>query len=361
LSRSARRRLRILLVSHAPLVEELGGAQVSMHLAKGLEEEGHDVVLWSPDSDGGSPRMQWRRQRRVIASYAEANGPFDVVDLPAVSATRRLRRRSVVVARSIQPELLYLGAELAGDLSGPRSPRQAARLALGLLKAAAVVGGWRAAHLILTLGETERQWMRRRFPRWERKLATYVVAPSAADREALVRVRAQRAAPRGGPTRFLWLGRWSGHKGTARLVTYLRERLEAAGQDSFTLAGCGPAPLEQLSPAWLEGGRLAVLPSFSRAELPALLACHDAGLFTSDVEGWGLSLNEMLESGMPVYATGAGAVPDLEPYFPGQLLSFPPAAPGRPAHGPLPTAYLERFHWPAIAADYADRLSMVVP
>lgn len=40
---------------------------------------------------------------------------------------------------------------------------------------------------------------------------------------------------------------------------------------------------------------------------------YDAGLFTSEAEGWGLSLNEMLESDMPVFATEVGGVRDLRP------------------------------------------------
>ncbi|HRC87715.1 MAG TPA: hypothetical protein PK413_19135 [Thermoanaerobaculia bacterium] len=92
-----------------------------------------------------------------------------------------------------------------------------------------------------------------------------------------------------------------------------------------------------------------------RVELPGLLERHHAGLFTSVAEGWGLSLSEMLESGMPVWATRAGGVPDLEAYFPGALLPFPPPlalqAGELPRVEPAP-GYFERFSWGAIAARY---------
>ena len=77
------------------------------------------------------------------------------------------------------------------------------------------------------------------------------------------------------------------------------------------------------------------------------------------MEGWGLNLNEMLESGLPVYATRAGAVDDLEPYFPSSLRSFPP--PERIEPAPLEdleaNGYFQRFTWGAIARDYERQVA----
>ena len=108
--------------------------------------------------------------------------------------------------------------------------------------------------------------------------------------------------------------------------------------------------------AWKQSARLRVLPAYTRDELPGLLATHDAGLFTSHVEGWGLSLSEMLESGMPVYATEAGAVQDIKPFFPSSLRPFPP---GRSQSGQTyhlenlaHNGYLATFSWDAIAERY---------
>jgi glycosyltransferase involved in cell wall biosynthesis len=83
---------------------------------------------------------------------------------------------------------------------------------------------------------------------------------------------------------------------------------------------------------------------FQRAELPGLLAAHDAGLFTSRSEGWGLCLNEMLEAGLPVAATSAGGGEDLRPFWGPRLLPFPP--PAEVAAPDLDSASLERYlHW----------------
>jgi hypothetical protein len=66
----------------------------------------------------------------------------------------------------------------------------------------------------------------------------------------------------------------------------------------------------------------------------------------------------MLESGLPVFATEAGAVPDLRPYFPRSLRPFPP--PAHPEPAPLEdlaaNGYFERFTWPAIAREYERQI-----
>jgi glycosyltransferase involved in cell wall biosynthesis len=200
--------------------------------------------------------------------------------------------------------------------------------------------------------------MRRRFPRWAPKLGIYICAPPPDEREALTAVRRRRTEPPGPGLRFLWIGRWSAQKGTARLLRFLRERTATHPDDTFTLAGCGPAAEREVPSGWLRSGRVRIVPAFARPDLPSLLAGHDAGLFTSSVEGWGLSLTEMLESGLTVFATEAGAVADLRPYFPASLRPFPP--PAQIAPGLLEdleaNGYLERFSWPTIARAWEEQV-----
>jgi glycosyltransferase involved in cell wall biosynthesis len=201
--------------------------------------------------------------------------------------------------------------------------------------------------------------MRARFPWTCSKLQWYVNALAPEDQSALAVVRAQRI-PRERPgLRFLWIGRWVPQKGTRRLVAWIAERAAIGPLDTFTVAGCGPDAARELPQALLASGRVRVVESFRRPELPALLAAHDAGLFTSEVEGWGLSLNEMLESGLPVFAVRAGGVPDLTPFFARKLRPFPPPPDLKPdlnlpgaAEDPASSHYLAHFTWDAIAAAY---------
>jgi len=355
--------MKLLFVSHAPLTTELGAAQIALHLATALRARGHDALAWSPaPPPPGVPGWGLpRRQRRAIEGFVAEHGPFDVIDTPAITASADLDRRACLVVRSIQPELRYLWQDVRADLGQrlPPSARSVARAVLAAPRAPAIVAGWRRARLILCMGRIELAWMCRRFPQWRSKLGSYLCAPSPDDRSALLEIR-QHRTPRGGEgCRYLWIGRWAAHKGTGRLVSWMAQHASAAPCDTLTIAGCGPAAERDLPAAWLRSGRVRLVPSFSRTELPALLASHDAGVFTSAVEGWGLSLNEMLESGMPVFATEAGAVADLRPYFPETLHTFPP--PVRIASWPrledLETnGYLARFDWAAIARSYEEQL-----
>jgi glycosyltransferase involved in cell wall biosynthesis len=358
--------MRALLVSHPALTAELGASQVALNLAAALRQRGHDAIAWSPEPLPADTRW-WNlslRQRRAAERFAREAGPFDLIDTPAIAASRDLAANGPLVVRSVQPELRYLWHELRADLVSSRSPRAAVHAALGLPRARAIVAGWRRARAILCLGSDELAWMRRRFPRWAAKTGMYVCALGAAEQEALAAVRSgRRTAPPAeagsAPVhRYLWVGRWAAHKGTARLEQFLAARLAAVPDEHFTLAGCGTAPRHVLPAAWLESGRVRLVPSFTRTELPALLAGHDAGLFTSSLEGWGLSLNEMLEAGVTVFATAAGAVADLRPFFPDSLRPFPPPASwsARPLEDLDATGYRRRFSWPEIARSYEEQV-----
>jgi glycosyltransferase involved in cell wall biosynthesis len=349
--------MRLLIVSHPPLLPELGSAQVALNLAAALRARGHDVQAWSPPSPlppGGRWGSARARRQRTIERFAAMAGPFDLIDTPAIAASARLARCAPLIVRSVQPELRYLAFAVRTGLRWHLSPRVLAGALGAAWSGAAVVQGWRRARTIVCLGTGELSWMQQHFRRWSAKLRPYVIAVGESERAALAGVRAQRPLPPAAGTRFLWLGRWSPHKGTRRLVRFLAARLAAARDETFTIAGCGPLAERDLRPEWLRSGRIELVPSFARAELPSLLAAHQAGLFTSEVEGWGVSLNEMLESGMPVYATAAGAVPDLLPYFPFSLRPFPP--PARLEPQPLEdlegNGYHVRFAWPEIARAY---------
>jgi glycosyltransferase involved in cell wall biosynthesis len=353
--------MRILLVSHPPLTAELGAAQIALHLAASLRARGHDAAAWSPEPLPPGVRWWnlWKRQRDAVERYASQNGPFDAIDTPAISASAALARCGPLVVRSVQPELLYLREDVRADLAHrfPPSPRALAHAALAVPRARAIVAGWRRARLILCLGSLELEWMRRRYPDQGARLASYVCAPSAEDRAMLAEVRRARVRrPESEGVRFLWIGRWAAHKGTRTLARWIEARAKSSPPDSFTIAGCGPWAERDLGPDWLRAHRVRLIPSFPRTELPGLLAAHDAGVFTSKVEGWGLSLNEMLESGLPVFATEAGAVADLRPFFPDSLKPFPP-----PERFALPppedlTGYLARFHWDTVARGYEEAL-----
>jgi len=357
-------KLRLLIVTHAPLSPEHGAAQVALNLATGLRMYGLDVTLWSPH-----PLMirgRWWAglvaMRDKLNEFIDRQPKFDVVDAPAFFITKTVWRQPFVLVRSVQPELRYLFTGLFDGLG--RSPLDLLRILDRGVQAAVhaylVIRGWTRADVIMCMGRLELEWMRRWFPRWVGKLRSYVVAVSDLDQERLRSVRSNRALcdPERG-LRFLWIGRWARHKGNIELLDFASKWLALRPQDRITIAGSGSPVLPAIPGELVKSGRINIVPAFSRQELPALLAAHDVGLFTSKVEGWGLALNEMLESGMPVYATKAGGVPDLAVHMRGNLRPFPPRTlflKSRYAETPNWVDYYRMFSWNAIAGRYLESL-----
>jgi glycosyltransferase involved in cell wall biosynthesis len=262
--------------------------------------------------------------------------------------------------RSVQPELSYLAHNLRGGLARP-SPSFALAAFDAPLLAWRVVRGLHAGSAVLCLTDSEVEDWARRFPRLRSRLKRYRVAPSVEEQRLLRDVAHKRPHGPRGATRFLWIGRWARHKGTHLLAPFTCRWLEGHPADTLTIGGCGDSPdadLRELSRI----PRVRLLPTFRRSELPELLISHDIGLFTSVSEGWGLSLNEMLESGMPVYATNAGGVPELRNYFRSQLRPFPPhgGLDLGPPDNPTISGYDNDFAWATIAERYEKTAGSVL-
>ncbi len=352
--------MRVLIVSFAPLSPLLGAAQIVLRSAAALKARGHKAIAWAPTLE--SPPVGWWRhtewRRRDLERFLRREGPFDWVDLPPLALDRGIARLARTVARGVQPDWLYFRADWSDPARFRGNPlRTVTSLAYGLMQQRAVHRGHRLATRILCLGSLERD---RLAPHFRGAIpAFYVMAPSAEEQRELAAIRLERRPGSPKAVRFLWIGRWAAHKGTHHLVRFLDRRLRESPDDTCTIAGCGTAAERQLPKDLFERGRIRVVPSFSRAELTPLLAGHDVGLFTSLAEGWGVTLNEMLESGMPVYATRVGGVVDLAPYFPRGLRVFPPP-PGPIDLGaiddPVTTGYFDRFTWDHIAESYEHDL-----
>ena len=354
--------MRVLIVSPNPIVRELGASQMAINLAGALRELGVNVVLWELPS---YERKSWWLPgfvgwRKDLVQYIGSNGPFDVIDAPAQAITSQLRSHALCVARSVQPQLSYLWANLKhARISNAKDILWFLRnCAAALYEAWMLIGGWSNSHLILCLGSLERDWMIRKFPIWRTKIRYYLNAISNEDRYCLEKIRKSRKPrPYSSGIRFLWIGRWVAHKGVHLLVPFINEWTTNHPLDTFTIAGCGLGPYPEISQNAIPNNRLKIIPYFARAELPAILSFHDVGLFTSTDEGWGLVLNEMLESGMPVYATRAGGVSDLGPVVSQLLRKFPPDTGDLYQEIEMPLDwrnYGQSFSWAAIASRYVE-------
>jgi glycosyltransferase involved in cell wall biosynthesis len=361
--------MRILMICVCPLLPELGAAQAHINLASALRGLGHSVRLWSPHP---MPQgMHWTAELREIRrklreTVLRAGDEFDIVDCsPHLVALARGWSRGTKpkwIARSVQPDLLYFWESLRLEAEARKVDvrRTAALATLGAGVSALVVAGWNASEVVMSLGSTERAWMNHAFPWLRSKLRSYENAVAEEDRSGLAAVRRHRqhSSPNGS-VRYIWIGRWSAHKGISTLMRFLRERIDGGTSDAFTIAGCGPDGEKALRPL-IACGRVRVVPIFSRSELPELLAAHDAGLFTSHVEGWGLALNEMVEAGLPIYATTAGGVSEIRSVVGSFIGTFPPphgATPPPPLTDEAFARYDARFRWSAIAERYVASIS----
>ncbi|HBB32225.1 MAG TPA: hypothetical protein DC064_10620 [Cyanobacteria bacterium UBA9273] len=358
------RLIRILIVTHAPLSAEFGAGQAAINLAEAFREQGHDVTLWSPHPL--PPQTRWwqtvQQMQAKLDSFIETQKPFDLIDSPATLITRKVSQSAIVVARSVQPDILYLINSLNDNRE--RSFKGIIKLFFSYLysayRAFLVLQGWSRARYILCLGTLELQWMEKWFPWWKDKLSYYVNALSKTDQEALAQVRLQRQPLSGDSIRFLWIGRWNSHKGTDKLLDFITQWVALRPQDTFTIAGCGIEVEQDVPPKLIQCDQLKIIPSFDRNYLCSLLASHNVGLFTSKVEGWGLVLNEIIESGIPVFTTPAGGAMDLEPLVKGKLMPFPPPLDLTPdlltilTNREITDDYYRACNWQNIANKYAE-------
>lgn len=264
--------------------------------------------------------------RKELGMFLASAGPFDLVDASPLLLPRAATRSNVSVARSVQPPLAYTLSEfsLAGSWHPKALPHTLAHAVLGLWRTAVALGDWTRSTHILSLGQLEHASMARWLPPFRGKLSLYRPELSDEERSALGAIRRNRRPWTGPGIRFLWMGRWAPHKGVKRLAQFIGTRLEATSDDTVTIAGCGRIPEGPIARHLIASNRVRIIPHYRREELRSLLESHDVGLFTSDVEGWGLSLNEMVEAGLPVFATNTGGVPDMKAACDGCILPFPP-------------------------------------
>lgn len=358
------RALRILIATHSPLSPNFGAGQMAINLADAFRAQGHDVTLWSPYPMPDTTRW-WQSFQRVslmrtkLDDFLRKQQYFNIIDCPSIFVTKQVRKSTTVVARSVQPDILYM----ISDLANPRKIKNVVILPLSclftLLKIFLVLQGWKRANFILCLGSLELKYMKIWYPWWRSKLISYNNALSQTEQAELAQVRLNRSRREEKEgLRFLWIGRWVAHKGIKELVNFVVQRADSNPQDIFTIAGCSMLAEKDFPVKLTQGGKVRILPFFDRNELSSLLAEHDVGLFTSRVEGWGLVLNEMLESGMYVSATQAGGVMDLKPFFKDTLKPFPLASQSVPRELIKPAAHMHEYYgvfsWERIADKYIN-------
>lgn len=350
--------MRILLATWGGEHELYGAGQLAMRFADCLQKAGADVLPWHPPDLGKLP--WWKRQhqgRKLLREYVANAEHFDVIDCPADMISEFKQHRGLVVVRSIQPQLHYTLIETVdmwrrNGFAFRQLLRSGAGTVYSIYESIFYIYGLASADRILCLGNIEFQFYWRYCPWWRKKLWKQWLCPSAEERGEFSKLRTGRECP--GSSRVLWMGRWAAHKGPRILEQHLHALLQAGVAQQITVAGFHHLDYLEMDKRLLASNKITLIPQFSRHELLELLSNHDIGLFTSTSEGWGLVLNEMLESGLTVYATDAGGVADLKEFFPNQLRKLPKPGARLEAVAPEPDLkdYYSRFSWEAIGQYY---------
>lgn len=356
--------LRILVVTHAPLLPEVGAGQMALNLAEAFRQQGHAVTCWSPHPMQASTHwwaelQNWQFMRLKLDEFLNTQNSFDVIDCYPLLLTRRVAESGCAIARSVQPDILYRLSEIQNSqCNGFKAiALKVFHSFLILPYLSLLLQSWRRANYIFCLGSIELEWMKKWFPWWMSKLVSYNNALSHQEQIQLAEIRSCRQRREGEGCRFLWIGRWTHHKGITELIEFIQKHIPLNPKDTFTIAGCGTYAEKYFPSRFLQSGNIRMISSFERNQLYPLLENHDIGLFTSRVEGWGLVLNEMLESGMPIFATRAGGVTDLSVFFPDMIKPFPPQSDGviditSCSNKTDMKDYYQVFSWLTIAENY---------
>jgi glycosyltransferase involved in cell wall biosynthesis len=304
------------MVSHVPLLRELGEGRVCVELSEEFRRLGHTVETFdSRDAFPGERPARWHRLFPLrFASRARAfvrahRDRFDVIDsLHGVGPLHKhnLGFNGLVVARSAGLYAFYyrnlefqrnawpdrVPGTRAGQLVGRWAQRRAA---------AACEASLRSADLVNVPNNEEQTFVRQELGLGH-KCAVFPLGLSEGHASALA---CAAANPRERIERreVVFIGAWSLRKGAADWGAIVRRTRELVPGVRFRFLGTGTDERSVLADLNLPaGGDLTVVPRYRAEELPGLLSQAAVGALPSYIEGWGLGVLEQLAAGIPSVA-----------------------------------------------------------
>ena len=311
--------LSILLAGDYPDDPRLGSAKVPHKLREEFEALGHTCdLVWAGEI---GTRPSWRQLRQLVSPWMAARAivrregrrHYDIID--AASAEGMFigvfnlipdRDRAAFICRSHGLEHLNYARMLDDHHAGLQPKPWFRRVWYPATRLSQVAAAARLADALLVLNEGDRQYAIERG--WQAPDRVAAIPHGVSQR--FIDDAPPMDAPRGAG--LLFCGTWIHMKGSPYVVEAMR-LLHAAGESArLTILGPGVS-------------RDTVLEQFDEAVRPCVTVIdrvpedrvmseyrrHDALLFTSTYEGFGLVLLEAMSQRLPVIATPAGSARTL--------------------------------------------------
>jgi len=307
--------VRILLVGDYPPDPTLGSAKVLFKLQRELRALGHTCDVLLSDALGASPRNPYLRQALgPVAALASVRrmfrecGPYDVVDVASaeglwIGVARRCGwfRGTAVVARSNGLEHLNYKRMLDDHREGLRRKPWTRRLFHPAVRLTQVAAAARAADRLLLLNDDDRRFAVRRG--WKQPDRIDIV-PHGVSAEFLADVPVQGCRRGGG---LLFCGSWTDVKGVANLAAAFSRFIELGHVANLTVLG-GAVPSESILASFSSAARrhVTVIDRVPEIDVMAAYRSHDALVWPSTYEGFGMVVLEAMSQRLPVIATPVG-------------------------------------------------------
>lgn len=309
--------LRILLLGDYPADPRLGSSKVYYKLREEFTRLGHHCDLMLQPELGPSPRqakVRWALGSAIAArAVARTHAQYDVIDAAsaegAVLALRHVLSagdRPVVVSRSHGLEHRNYRRLLDDHAAGLVRKGWHRRWWYPLARMSQVALAARLADRLIVLNAGDAEFAAARG--WKTRDAIAVV-PHGVSARFLENAPAA-AAPRGGG--LLFCGTWDDVKGVPYLADAFSALFASMPSARLTILGAG-MPADAVRARFAPPAREAVtvLPRVDEDEVMRQYRMHDALVFPSTYEGFGMVVLEAMSQRLPVIATPVGCVPEL--------------------------------------------------